>query len=61
VVSTVKDPVFVESGRRGARKRWADPAVRTTVRIDALSPEQRALVLALVAAAKAAKVGDDAA
>jgi hypothetical protein len=41
---------FVEAGRRGARRRWGPPRV---ARLDALSPEQRALVLALIAAAEA--------
>jgi hypothetical protein len=49
-----KDPRFVESGRRGARKRWAqaDPSTRTSVRLDELTPDQRAVVLALVEAEK---------
>jgi hypothetical protein len=54
VVSTVKDPVFVEAGRRGAHKRWSDPDNRRVVRIDSLSTEERALVLALISAKKAA-------
>jgi hypothetical protein len=54
VVSATKDPVFVESGRRGAEKRWADPAKRVAVRIDDLTLEQRSLVLALIEAAKKA-------
>ena len=57
MVSTVKDPTFVEAGRRGAEKRWADPASRT-VRLDALTREQRAVVLALVTAARAAQKAD---
>ena len=44
-----KNPVFVESGRRGARKRWGEPV---TVRLDQLSAPQRRLVLALVEAAE---------
>jgi hypothetical protein len=52
VVSVTKDPVFVESGRRGAEKRWADPGKRVAVRIDSLTIEQRALVMALVEAAR---------
>jgi hypothetical protein len=43
--------IFVETGRAGARKRWGPPR---TVRLDALSLEQRRLVLALIDAAKAA-------
>jgi hypothetical protein len=52
VVSATKDPVFVESGKRGAALRWADPAKRVAVRIDDLTLEQRSLVLALIEAAK---------
>ena len=54
MVTAVKDPIYVESGRRGAERRWADPATRKIVRIDSLSPEERAVVLALVAAKKSA-------
>ena len=54
MVTGTKDPVFVESGRRGAEKRWSDPSTRVAVRIDDLTPEQRSLVLALVDAAKKA-------
>lgn len=46
-----KNPVFVEAGRRGALKRWGGPP--RTVRLDALTPDQRRLVLALVDAARA--------
>lgn len=46
-----KDPRFVESGRRGAETRWGGHSPRV-VRLDALSPEARRLVLALVAAAR---------
>ena len=46
----VKNPVFVESGRRGARVRWGPPR---HARLDHLTPEQRALVLALIEAARA--------
>ncbi len=43
-------PASVESGRRGAQRRWGEtPRV---VRLDELSPPQRRLVLALVDAAK---------
>ena len=54
MVSAVKDPIYVESGKRGAERRWADPATRKVVRIDSLTPEERAVVLALVAAKKSA-------
>lgn len=40
----------VRAGTIGARTRWGEPRV---VRLDALTPEQRRLVLALVDAAKA--------
>jgi hypothetical protein len=39
------DPVFVESGRRGARVRWGPPRV---VRLDDLTPAQRTLVQTLI-------------
>jgi hypothetical protein len=54
MVSTAeKDPRYVESGRRGAAVRWADPERRRAVSLRDLSIEQRAAVLALIAAAKA--------
>ena len=49
-----KDPARVEIGKRAMAKRWSDPAARKIVRIDSLTIEQRAVVLALVAAAKKA-------
>jgi hypothetical protein len=51
-----KNPVLVESGRRGAVKRWAqaDPSTRTSVRLDELDSRQKRLILALVDAAKSA-------
>ncbi len=53
--------VFVEAGRRGARKRWGAHRPRT-IRLDSLTPEQRRLVLALVEAARSGdKAADDAA
>jgi hypothetical protein len=55
-----KSDVFVDAGRRGAEKRWSDPASRRVARLDALTPPQRAVVLALIDAARAGKVGDDA-
>jgi hypothetical protein len=57
--STVKDPAKVRAGQIGAETRWHQPRV---VHLDELSGEQRRLVLALVAAAKAGrKAADDAA
>ncbi len=53
-----KNPVLVEAGRRGAERRWGP---RRVVRLDDLTVEQRRLIMALVDAAKAAKVADDAA
>ena len=52
-----KNPVLVEAGRRGAERRWG---LRRVVRLDDLTSEQRRLVLALVDAAKAVKVVEDA-
>jgi hypothetical protein len=50
-IARTKDPVLVEAGRRGARSRWgSEPRV---VRIADLTPPQRRLVLALIAAARA--------
>lgn len=49
-----KDPAKARAGRIGMASRWGNPANRRTVRIADLSPEARALVLALVAAAKSA-------
>ena len=46
-----KSPVFVESGRRGAAKRWAGHTPRI-VRLDDLTNPQRRLVMALVDAAR---------
>ena len=44
-----KNPVFVESGREGARRRWGPQRV---VRLDNLTAAERDVVLALVSAAK---------
>lgn len=44
-----KNPIFVESGRLGARTRWGPPR---TVRLDDLTLEQARLVRALVEAAR---------
>ena len=41
-----KDPAKVAAGQIGARARWGDE--RRIVRLDALTPPQRALVVALV-------------
>jgi hypothetical protein len=40
------ESIFVEAGRRGARTRWGPPRI---ARLDDLPPEQRDLILALVA------------
>lgn len=50
-----KDPVLVAAGHRGALVRWGPPRV---VRIGELSADQRALVVALVDAVKAAPAVD---
>lgn len=47
-----------ERARLGAAKRWGNPANRRVVRLDSLTPEQRRLVLALVAAAKSTPSGE---
>lgn len=60
MVSVAKDPIKVRAGEIGARKRWGDHPTRV-VRLDSLTPEQRRLVLALVAAAKAEPKADQAA
>lgn len=46
-----KSPERVKSGRAGAQARWAGHTARV-VRLDALTPEQRRLVMALVEAAR---------
>ena len=43
------NPVFVESGRRGALKRWQGGRI---ARLENLNPAMKAVVLALIAAAK---------
>ena len=50
-----KNPVYVESGRRGARKRWGEPR---TARLDALDPRVREAVLALIRADEAARAAE---
>lgn len=50
LVSATKDPTKVRAGTIGARARWgAEPVV---VRLDDLTPPQRRLVLAMVAAVR---------
>lgn len=46
---SAKNPVRVRAGQIGARVRWGEPRV---VRLDDLTSEQRALVMALVNAAR---------
>jgi hypothetical protein len=50
--------VFIDAGKRGARKRWGDAP--KSVRLDALTPEQRRLVVLLVEAQQAANRADPA-
>jgi hypothetical protein len=47
---SVKNPVFVESGRRGMRARWGPPRL---CRLDSLTGPQRDLIIALVQTMKA--------
>lgn len=52
MVSATKDPTKVRAGTIGAHKRWGEqPRV---VRLDELTPQQRALVVALIAAVREA-------
>jgi len=44
-MSAVKNPVYVESGRLGARRRWGEKRI---ARLDHLSPEQRRVIIALL-------------
>ncbi|MBA2553945.1 MAG: hypothetical protein H0V10_09705, partial [Geodermatophilaceae bacterium] len=44
---------FVESGRRGARKRWNGPRI---ARLDELDPAVRDAVITLIEAAKTRRV-----
>ena len=53
-----RDPQKRRAGAAGAEVRWPVER-RVSVRLDELTPEQRGLVLSLVAAAKAAKAGGD--
>lgn len=59
VVSGAKDPARVESGRRGALKRWGNPENRRRVRLDELDPTVANVIRALVAADKAAKASQE--
>ncbi len=52
---TTKNPLKVQAGLLGARKRWGEPRV---VRLDSLTPAQRHLVMALISAAKSEAVTD---
>jgi hypothetical protein len=45
----VKNPVFVESGRRGMRARWGE---QRHLRLTDLDPATRRAILAIVAAAR---------
>ncbi len=54
-----KDPVKAAAGRAGAAAKWAMPEHRRIVRLDALSLQERALVLALIEAKTAASRTDD--
>jgi hypothetical protein len=49
LVTATKDPTKVRAGTIGARVRWGEPRV---VRLDDLTPSQKRLVLALIAAAR---------
>lgn len=51
-----KNPIFVESGLRGARQRWGE---QRTVRLDQLEPPVAAAVRALISANEAAKKAAD--
>jgi hypothetical protein len=51
-VSSIRNRVFVESGRRGARARWGPERI---VRLDELDERIRAAVVALVQADRAAR------
>jgi hypothetical protein len=46
------NPVFVESGRRGARRRWGPQRI---VRLDELTADQRAIVQAVIDAVRSVK------
>lgn len=57
-MSTAKDPAKVRAGKIGARKRWAGHQARV-VKLDSLTPEQRRLVVALIAAARREGAGPE--
>jgi hypothetical protein len=44
-----------ERGSLGGKHRWRNPAYRKIIRIDALTPEERAVVIALVRVAEERK------
>jgi hypothetical protein len=50
----VKSPQHVRAGKARAAERWSNPANRSAVKLADLTVQQRQLVLALVAAARAA-------
>lgn len=52
--TATKNPDKVRAGQIGARTRWGPPRI---VRLDDLTPEERGVVLALIAAQRAAKAG----
>jgi hypothetical protein len=52
---TEKNPVFVEAGRRGARRRWGEVRV---VRLAELDGDTARLIRALLAQKKAAPVSE---
>lgn len=47
-----KDPVLAEAGKRGALKRWGPPK---NARLDDFTPEERAVIHALIEAEREAK------
>jgi hypothetical protein len=51
LISTTKDPNKVRAGQLGGRARWGEHDARI-VKLDALTIQQRFLVLALIRAAK---------
>ncbi len=57
-LSGTKNPVFVEGGGKGARIRWGDEP--RSIRLDALEPPYRRLIIALIEAAKSASEPVDA-
>jgi hypothetical protein len=51
-----KNPVYVEAGRRGARKRWGEPRV---LRLDQLDTDERRLIAAILNAKRNADAADE--